>query len=229
MRLTVIPTAAAGILLAGLVLAQDRLSVATDDEPQPLPIEAELPNNTGEVKTISPRLSADDEAAFSDRNAPTVAPRIRKPTIDDLPVPVEGSPASSPLTAPDDQYFPSNSTRRRPPHTSSDPFDDRSWPAQAEPGRSNSAPNQAAQQVNSLTKRLGQVPRNSRASVAAELEVALNRLFDARTQMRESQIADLERRIETLRAQLRERVSRKQEIVQLRLQTLINEANGLAF
>lgn len=228
MRSTVVLIAAAGMLFAGLVLAQDRPAAPADDIPQPLPIEAETPRDRTRSNTFSPSPPADSHGlAITDLDAPTVTPRTGD-VFDDAPNPAEALPAPTPqpLNFPD---FPSNSARRRTQPTYSDPFPDLSSPDQGQPGVSKSVPNQAAQRVKSLTRRLGQVPRDSRASVAAELEIALNRLFDSRTQMRESQIANLERRIETLRTQLRERVSKKQDIVQLRLQTLINEANGLAF
>lgn len=62
-----------------------------------------------------------------------------------------------------------------------------------------------------------------------ELESGLDKLFDVRTSARESQIAELETRLKKLRGQLEERKSRKSEIVDLRLQTILNEANGLSF
>ena len=80
-----------------------------------------------------------------------------------------------------------------------------------------------------LARHLKQVPAEKRADVARQLDEALQNLFDVRTEMRETQIADLEKRIQTLRTQLQERVEKKTDIIQLRLQTLVNEANGLTF
>lgn len=62
-----------------------------------------------------------------------------------------------------------------------------------------------------------------------DLESSLDKLFDVRTSSREAQIADLETRLKKLRDQLEERKNRKTEIVDLRLQTILNEANGLSF
>lgn len=62
-----------------------------------------------------------------------------------------------------------------------------------------------------------------------DLESSLDKLFDVRTSSREAQIADLETRLKKLRDQLEERKNRKTEIVGLRLQTILNEANGLSF
>ena len=87
----------------------------------------------------------------------------------------------------------------------------------------------AERSVNEFTERLKRTPPEERSAVTKELESALQHLFDVRTQMRESQIADLEKRIQTLRTQLQERVEKMPEIVQLRLQTLVNDANGLTF
>ena len=53
-------------------------------------------------------------------------------------------------------------------------------------------------------------------------------MFDERTTTREQQISDLENRLQKLRDQLEARKQKKAEIVRLRLQTLINEANGLS-
>ncbi len=73
------------------------------------------------------------------------------------------------------------------------------------------------------------VSPDKRAQAQQELQTALEALFEIRTKSRESQIAALQKRLETLRQQLNERTAKKVEIVRLRVQTLVNEANGLGF
>lgn len=68
-----------------------------------------------------------------------------------------------------------------------------------------------------------------RDAARADLEKATGELFDLRTKSREKQITDLEKRLRVLRDQLNARTEKKAEIVRLRIQTLVNEANGLAF
>ncbi len=62
-----------------------------------------------------------------------------------------------------------------------------------------------------------------------ELKTDLEDHFEARMDQRESQIEELQKRIEKLKSQLRERREAKDEIVELKLKTLVNEAKGLGF
>ncbi len=103
-------------------------------------------------------------------------------------------------------------------------------PQSAAPGRNFAPQLEAAERsVSALTEKLKRGTADERQAVQNELEAALGNLFDIRTAMREEQIARLENRIQTLRNQMLERVEKKVEIVRLRLQTLVYEANGLAF
>ncbi len=79
------------------------------------------------------------------------------------------------------------------------------------------------------TNALRNVSPDKRVQAQQELQAALEELFEIRTASREAQIAALQRRLETLRQQLNERTAKKTEIVRLRVQTLVNEANGLGF
>ncbi len=83
--------------------------------------------------------------------------------------------------------------------------------------------------VTRATNMLRTVSPDKRAQAQQELQTALEALFEIRTKSRESQIAALQKRLETLRQQLNERTAKKVEIVRLRVQTLVNEANGLGF
>ena len=83
--------------------------------------------------------------------------------------------------------------------------------------------------VAEATRKLNSDDEQKRAEALKELEDALEELFDVRTESREKQIADLEKRLQTLRTQLTDRKTKKAEIVRLRIQTVVNEANGLGF
>lgn len=61
------------------------------------------------------------------------------------------------------------------------------------------------------------------------VEQKLSELFDLKTKSREEQISALEKRLVEMRSQLEKRADQKNDIVRLRLQTLVNDANGLSF
>lgn len=62
-----------------------------------------------------------------------------------------------------------------------------------------------------------------------ELADLLQRYFDRDLERREQEIADVEGRVKRLRDQIEKRKAAKKEIVRLRLQTMVNEAEGLGF
>jgi len=68
-----------------------------------------------------------------------------------------------------------------------------------------------------------------RSKTVRELREVLDEHFELRMKDREKQLAELEQRLAKLRQQIDRRRSAKEEIVELRLTTLINEAKGLGF
>ena len=110
-------------------------------------------------------------------------------------------------------------------------------PASRFPGtrtfRERSKPSSEEAQLNSTIRQAMQnlkSPESSKEAAAVEtLRQSLKELFDIRSGARAKQIADLESRLQKLREQLNERNTRKAEIVDLRVQTIVNEANGMTF
>lgn len=84
------------------------------------------------------------------------------------------------------------------------------------------------QKIAAATNDLRSADADKQAQAEASLQDALEELFDVRTGTRETQIKDLEERLQRLRDQLEARKAKKREIVKLRLQTIVNEANGLS-
>ena len=70
---------------------------------------------------------------------------------------------------------------------------------------------------------------NEKETAAAELRKTLEKLFDRKLEKREKEIAELRKRLEDLEARKDERKAKRDEIIDLKLQSLINEANGLGF
>ena len=68
-----------------------------------------------------------------------------------------------------------------------------------------------------------------RLAMRDELEQLVDQHFDVRMKNREEQINQIEKKLRRLKDEIEKRRRRRDEIVQLRLQTLINEANGLGF
>ena len=84
------------------------------------------------------------------------------------------------------------------------------------------------QKIAAATRDLRSSDADKKAEAEASLQNALEELFDVRTGSREKEIKDLEERLQRLRDQLEARKEKKREIVKLRLQTIVNEANGLS-
>ena len=84
-------------------------------------------------------------------------------------------------------------------------------------------------QISEAMKNLKSPRLETREEANKALTTAVADLFDTRTEVREKQIKELEDRLAKLRAQLNERKARKDEICQLHVQTLVNQANGLGF
>ena len=68
-----------------------------------------------------------------------------------------------------------------------------------------------------------------RVAAEKELRAALVERFELLMKQREADLADLKARLERLTAQLQKRRDAKDDIVELRLKVVMNEANGLGF
>lgn len=69
----------------------------------------------------------------------------------------------------------------------------------------------------------------SRGGLEERLRQTLAKRFDFLVKSREQQIEALQKQIETLQNEIRKRRDAKDEIVELRVKTLLHEANGLGF
>jgi hypothetical protein len=68
-----------------------------------------------------------------------------------------------------------------------------------------------------------------KAAVTKQISQLLDKSFERDMQRREKQISDVEARIKKLRDQIEKRKKAKDDIVSLRLKTIVNEADGLGF
>ena len=69
----------------------------------------------------------------------------------------------------------------------------------------------------------------ARKAAADVIQQQLTTQFESDLKQREKELAEVEQRVKTLREQLDKRKAAQAEIINLRLQTLVNEANGLGF
>ena len=87
-----------------------------------------------------------------------------------------------------------------------------------------------AKRISELKKQLRDAKDDAeRTSIADKLHDEFTNLFDQDLEKREKQIADVESRISDLRKQLEQRKESRQEIIALRVQTLMLESKGLGF
>src|SRR5579862_8419953 len=86
------------------------------------------------------------------------------------------------------------------------------------------------QRIKALEPKL-KLPKGEPAKEVAVRELAglLEKSFDRDLDRREKQISQVEERIKRLRDQIERRKTAKKEILNLRLQTMVNEAEGLGF
>jgi len=86
------------------------------------------------------------------------------------------------------------------------------------------------QRIKALEPKL-KLPKGEPAKEVAVRELAglLEKSFDRDLERREKQILQVEERIKRLRDQIERRKTAKKEILNLRLQTMVNEAEGLGF
>ena len=68
-----------------------------------------------------------------------------------------------------------------------------------------------------------------KTSATNEISQVLEKWFKRDLERRENQISEIETRVKKLRDQIDKRKKAKDEIINLRLKTIINEANGLGF
>lgn len=88
----------------------------------------------------------------------------------------------------------------------------------------------AAHEVDVAVEKLKRATSEEDKQAAEDLaKEKLGELFDLKTESREREISDLEKRLAEMRDQLEKRIDAKGQIVRLRLQTVVNEANGLTF
>jgi len=69
----------------------------------------------------------------------------------------------------------------------------------------------------------------SRKEAADTIQQQLTIQFEADLKQREKELAEVEQRVKSLREQLNKRKAAQADIINLRLQTLVNNANGLGF
>jgi hypothetical protein len=70
---------------------------------------------------------------------------------------------------------------------------------------------------------------DAKAKAAAQLAKILNAYFDEDMKRRAAELAKIEERVKKLRTQFDKRAAKKQEIINLQIKVLENEANGLGF
>jgi hypothetical protein len=68
-----------------------------------------------------------------------------------------------------------------------------------------------------------------KATLSKQISQLLDKSFERDMQRREKQISDVEARVKKLRDQIEKRKKAKDDIVSLRLKTIVNEADGLGF
>ena len=69
----------------------------------------------------------------------------------------------------------------------------------------------------------------ARAAATADLTKLMDQYFEADIRVREQELADIQARLEKLRAQLDRRRQKKSEIIDLQVKVATNEADGLGF
>ncbi len=241
MRTSILLTAVMGIGAVGLVFGQD--------EAQPTPVERNRDHDVDEERPDGDLRRGGGRARGSSRGRASSTPGSAEPSVemrpsDDVLVDVDHD-----SIAPDDQRNGRSVDGPGPgllypaiDEDSDGPWRDRNSEfgggfqirggrgiASGRGRRRSSSPSQQEIAVQQLSEKLQRAPAEQREEIAASLKQELSQLFDTRTAEREAQIKQLEERIQSLREQLNKRVEVKDEIIQLRLQTLVNEANGLTF
>ncbi|MFK7818932.1 MAG: hypothetical protein AB8G99_09440, partial [Planctomycetaceae bacterium] len=89
------------------------------------------------------------------------------------------------------------------------------------PSRTSKAEMKLKQTIQRAKGTLTAEDADARSKATDQLNEAVGRLFDLRTESRKKQIEDLEKRLAKLRKQMEERVDKKSEIVRLHVQTMV--------
>ena len=87
----------------------------------------------------------------------------------------------------------------------------------------------ARSELGRLVNQLREADDAKKADLTKQLEAAVAKDFDEDMKARETELEKLETRLAKLRAQLDRRRKAKDEIIQLHLKVLVNEAEGLGF
>jgi len=96
-------------------------------------------------------------------------------------------------------------------------------------GQRSQANNTDAEYRKAMKKLRAASSEEEKNGAKTELSTLFDRYFDADMKRREKNIVDLESRVQKLRAQFDKRQAAKDKILQLQLQVLSNEAEGLGF
>ena len=84
-------------------------------------------------------------------------------------------------------------------------------------------------QTRVLAHQLRTADESQQATVTRAMRKVLGELFERRMKQRESHLQQLEDRLTKLRAQFKRQLDAKNEVIDLRVKTLINEAQGIGF
>jgi hypothetical protein len=88
----------------------------------------------------------------------------------------------------------------------------------------------ARTEIDQLVKQLGEAEDSTKKSeITKQLESEVAKFFDSDMEQRETDLKNLEERVKKLNAQLDRRRKAKDDIIQLQVKVLINEAEGLGF
>jgi hypothetical protein len=83
--------------------------------------------------------------------------------------------------------------------------------------------------IRTIVGQLGEAPDAEKAALMKKLELAVSNQFGRDMEYRESELTKLEERLNKLRQQLERRRRAKNEIIELQIKVLVNEAEGLGF
>jgi hypothetical protein len=83
--------------------------------------------------------------------------------------------------------------------------------------------------IRTIVGQLGEAPDAEKAALMKKLQAAVSSQFDRDMEHRESELTKLEERFNKLRQQLERRRRAKNDIIELQIKVLVNEAEGLGF